>query len=90
MTELEEIKNFLDDSGKIKSWPSKYSKKVMVLEYLATKFEPGVDYTEKQVNEIINNWHKFNDYFILRRGLVDLKLLFRERDGSRYWRPGKN
>ena len=33
-----------------------------------------------------NDWTAFNDFFLLRRELVDNRLLARERDGSRYWR----
>ena len=60
-------------------------KKLAVLEYLAEKFDKDKDYTEKEVNHIIESWHTFGDYFLLRRGLVDYKLLCRTPDGSRYW-----
>lgn len=82
----DDIKNFLDKDGKIKVWPSKMIKKFGVLEYMAGKFEEGRDYKEKEVNEIIKNWHTFGDYFILRRGMVDYKLLNRTKDGARYWK----
>ena len=80
----EDITNFLDEEGKIKTWPSKMKKKIAVLGYLAEKFDQGKDYTEKEVNGIIEDWHTFGDYFLLRRELVDYKLLGRTRDGSRY------
>ncbi|MGN0145480.1 MAG: DUF2087 domain-containing protein, partial [Clostridium sp.] len=28
----------------------------------------------------------FNDYFLLRRGMIDYKFLGRMKDGSKYWR----
>ena len=55
----------------------------ILLEYLAKSFQPGIDYTEKQVNAILNRFHP--DIAGLRRDLVDAGLLSRERDGSRYW-----
>lgn len=79
------INAFLDDTGKIKQIPVPSRTKVPVLKYLAGKFEPGRDYSEKEVNRIIDAWHTFNDYFILRRLLVDHGLLGRVPDGSRYW-----
>ncbi len=82
----EDIKNFIDDEGKINTWPSKMAKKLAVLSYISEKFEVGREYTEKEVNEVINKWHTFGDYFILRRGLVDYQLLKRTRDGSKYWK----
>lgn len=79
------ISVFLDDAGKIKQIPVPNRTKVPVLQYLAGKFEPGRDYSEKEVNRIIDAWHTFNDYFTLRRLLVDYGLLGRIPDGTRYW-----
>ncbi|WP_461615616.1 DUF2087 domain-containing protein [Clostridium sp. Marseille-QA1073] len=83
------IERFLDDKGRIKIWPAKKELKVEILSYLASKFEYNYFYTEKEVNSIINEWHTFEDYFLLRRGLIDYKLLSREKDGSKYWREGE-
>lgn len=80
------IERFIDESGKIKTWPSKKDVKIEVLRYLSTKFEYDRFYSEKEVNEIINDWHNFNDYFLLRRGMIDCKFLFRTKDGAKYWK----
>jgi hypothetical protein len=87
---MENIKPFLDDSGKIMQMPSKRAKRLEVLQYLGTKFEPGKEYREKEVNAIIDMWHTFGDYFLLRRELVDAKILNRTRDGAKYWRDPKS
>ncbi len=84
-----DIKRFLDSSGKITQLPQKQSFRVAALIYLSEKFENNRDYTEKEVNEICEEWHTFGDYFLLRRELVDNGLLFRESNGSRYWRSDK-
>jgi hypothetical protein len=83
------IERFLDDKGRIKIWSAKKDLKVEILSYLASKFEYNYFYNEKEVNGIINEWHTFEDYFLLRRGLIDYKLLSREKDGSKYWREGE-
>lgn len=80
------IDGFLDEEGKIKQMPSKKEPRQAILAYLATKFADGVSYSEKEVNEIVSEWHTFNDYFLLRRELVDYKFLSRTRDGSKYWK----
>lgn len=80
------IENYLDDQGRIKQWPSKMNMKYKVLEYVLTKFADDIQYTEPQVNEILKQWHTFNDYFILRRGLIDAGYLKRHVDGSQYWK----
>ena len=83
---MEEIKNFLDDKGRVKIWPSKVAKKKAVLQYIAGKFQLGQEYTEKEVNALIDMWHTFEDRFILRRGMVDMRFLERTKDGAVYVR----
>ncbi len=80
------IDRFLDEDKKIKLWPGKREMKMEVLHYLSEKFETGVFYTEKEVNEIIKNWHTFGDFFLLRRELIEMKYLSRTRDGLQYWK----
>lgn len=82
----DDILKFLDDKDRIKIWPSKKEMKFEILSYLADKFECGRLYKEQEVNSIIENWHTFGDYFLLRRGLIDHCLLSRTRNGARYWR----
>ena len=57
----------------------------MALEFLAAKFEMGREYSEKEVNEILNQNHTFGDPALLRRELYMKKLLDRTPDGNRYW-----
>lgn len=83
---MEKIDRFIDIEGRIKIWPKKEEVKIEVLKYLATKFKYDYSYSEKEVNNIIINWHTFEDYFLLRRGLIDYKFLCRKKDGSEYWR----
>ena len=78
------LKSLLDGEGRIKVWPSKHARKDAAVRYLATKFEPGRIYTEKEVNEIIDRWHTFGDYFLLRRALIEMRLMVRDRRGSQY------
>ena len=80
------IDNFLDGEGKIKQIPSKQAMKDLLYRYLAEKFAYDIEYTEKEVNGIIDKWHTFNDYFILRRELIDGAWLMRLPDGSKYWK----
>jgi hypothetical protein len=81
-----DISRFLDDKNRIKIWPSKQEMKLKVLKHLAGKFEYGQYYNEREVNSIIEKWHTFGDYFLLRRGLIDHSFLSRTKNGARYWR----
>jgi hypothetical protein len=87
----EGLKGFLDKNYKLKSWPSRKhrEKQLLALEYLAAKFETGREYSEKEVNEILNQNHTFGDPAMLRRELFMKRLLDRTVDGSRYWLPVK-
>lgn len=80
------ISRFMDKDLKVKIWPAKIEMKKEVLRYISTKFENGRLYTEKEVNEIIESWHTFGDYFIIRRGLIDYHFMSRSKNGSRYWK----
>lgn len=79
------IRMFLDNNGKIAQLPAPNKTKITVLAYLAEKFDEDRVYNEKEVNEIINAWHTFEDYFILRRLLIEYKLLGRTTNGAEYW-----
>ena len=63
--------------------PSKLRKQFIVLSIIITQFEKGVSYTEKQVNNVLEQVHP--DYVSLRRGLIDFQLLERTKNGSSYW-----
>ncbi|MDD4124692.1 MAG: DUF2087 domain-containing protein [Eubacteriales bacterium] len=80
-----ELESFLDDEGRLKNYPAKRKYKLLSLFYIASKFEKGKIYTEKEVNKVINSWHVFNDWAMLRRDLYDKWFLGRESDGSAYW-----
>jgi hypothetical protein len=55
-----------------------------VLRYVVKAFEPGVRYSERQVNDILSRFHA--DTASLRRELVGAKLMQREGGGGAYWR----
>lgn len=66
------------------SIPSGDTSRRVVLERLAFEFEPGLRYSERQVNSILQLFNE--DYATLRRYLVDYGMLTRA-DGN-YWRSG--
>ncbi len=69
---------------KLKTFPPKAKKKVVILAAIAEKFERGRKYTEKEVNAIIKDI--FDDYVTIRRFLIMYGHLDRTRDGSEYWK----
>ncbi len=71
-------------NGKLNSIPVNRTKRLIVLDYLAGRFELGEVFSEKDVNETLRELHP--DVAALRRYLVDEGFLDR-RDGY-YWRIG--
>ncbi len=89
MYDENEAMKFLDEEGKIRVYPSKRKKQINVLGYLIEKFQENRDYTEQEINEVIGEFHTFNDVCYLRRELVDIGYLIRTRDCNKYWRNEK-
>jgi hypothetical protein len=81
-----ELRHFLDSEGRLRQWPGKLKKQLAAYAWLATLFEFGREYSEKEVSEVLRTAHTFEDWAILRRGLCDHRYLEREADGSRYRR----
>ena len=88
MDYITELQNYLDDQNRLKNWPSKRNKgrfQQLALEYLATKLEPDIYYSEREVNALLNHHHTFEDPALLRRELFDRGLLDRVKSGAAYW-----
>ncbi len=75
------FKTFLD-GDRIVQLPASEKKLLVIIKWLADKFEYGVRYPEKEVNEILTRHHP--DYALLRRELVDCHYMAREK--GIYWR----
>ncbi|MGI6167478.1 MAG: DUF2087 domain-containing protein [Eubacteriales bacterium] len=80
-----ELRKFLDGEGRLKIYLAKQKYKILSLFYLASKFQAGVIYTEKEVNQILNQWHTFGDWAMLRRELYDKGFLNRKSGCTAYW-----
>lgn len=81
--EREKVLKAYVEEGKIKTFPSKEKKKIIILQYIMEGFAPNREYTEKEVNEIIKN--KIEDFVTVRRYLIQYGFMDRRRDGSHYW-----
>ena len=77
------LRSFLRD-GKLTSIPVVRSKRLVVLDFLASLFEPGQAYPESEVNAKLAAYHP--DAAALRRYLVDEQFL--RRQDRFYWRSG--
>ncbi len=78
------LKAFMTSEGRIKAFPIQEKKFLVILRHVLRDFQPGIRYTEKQVNGILSRFSK--DTARLRRALVDYKFMAREGGGGKYWR----
>ena len=77
------LRAFVAD-GRLVAIPAAHGKRRVILEHIATAFEPGVRYPEREVDALLRTWHP--DHAALRRYLIDEGLL--TRDAGVYWRIG--
>lgn len=69
--------------GPLREWPRKAKARALVAGELIRRFQPGVNYSEAEINEVLEQaWH---DYAVIRRYMVDHGLLERTEDGRQYW-----
>ncbi|WP_096189467.1 DUF2087 domain-containing protein [Evansella halocellulosilytica] len=87
ITENEEQKildTYIEQStGKVKQFPAKEKRKIVILKYICSKLEKGRTYTEREINETIKQY--FDDYVTIRRYIIEYGFVDRHQDGSAYW-----
>ncbi len=78
------LRAFVGADGRWSRIPAKRSKRLVLLDVAAQRFEPGQTYSEAEVNALLRAFH--DDVAALRRYLVDEQFL--DREDGRYWRIG--
>jgi hypothetical protein len=74
------------DPLKLKNFPTKEKRKIVVLRKIATLFKIGNKYSEKEINEIIKP--VFADIATIRRYLIEYGFMERTTDCMEYWLKG--
>jgi hypothetical protein len=77
------IKNYMDESGALKSYPSKAKKKIIILEEIAKNFSKGKLYSEKEINRVLKRIYE--DHVTIRRALIEYGFIERTNDCKNYW-----
>ncbi|UCF09452.1 MAG: DUF2087 domain-containing protein [Candidatus Bipolaricaulota bacterium] len=80
------LQTFLD-GDRLRRLPAKRKKRMVVLEWLAERFEPARSYTESEVNAILSRHHP--DVATIRRELVWNEFMDRERSIYRRHPPSE-
>jgi biotin operon repressor len=76
------LKDFFHSDGSLRQLPMQRKKFLAVLKHIVKDIEPGREYTEKQINALLERRHP--DTASLRRGMIDFRLM--ERKSGVYWR----
>ncbi|MCZ7853162.1 DUF2087 domain-containing protein [Agrobacterium salinitolerans] len=75
-----------DAAGRMMQWPARRSHQELCLWYLWAKIPAGQSFSEREFNSFLDSLHLFGDAAMLRRDMVGLRLIRRNRDGSDYRR----
>jgi hypothetical protein len=70
------LERYMPD-GRLLQWPSRFKRQYIVIEAIARRFAPGLEYAEKEVDAILKEIYP-HDHCTLRRYLVDLRFIKRE------------
>jgi len=70
-------------NGVLMTMPSKQSAKLLVMAEIVNRFDEAKVYTEREINELLKP--VYADFALIRRYLIDFKLLSRSKDGKEYW-----
>lgn len=79
---LESNLDSLEEVQRLKEIPVSRKKRLVILKWLASKFEPGVEYSEQMMSEILSRY--YSNYATLQKELISYKLI-QQKDGI-YWR----
>ena len=86
---VEKVIRHFDDSGTMIRWPSKTNHQTLCLWVIWSRIPAEQRFSEMEINRFIIDSHSFGDHAILRRSLVDAKMLARTPDGKLYRRIEK-
>ena len=89
-SERKVLDNFVD-GNRLREIPVSYKKRLVILKWLTSFFEPGISYAESQVNAVLKLHH--HDCATLRREMIGCGMLSREsgvyrRRPESEWRMG--
>ncbi|TQN61008.1 DUF2087 domain-containing protein [Agrobacterium tumefaciens] len=75
-----------DGDGRLMQWPARRSQQELCLWYFWAKIPAGRSFSEREFSGFLDGLHLFRDAAMLRRDMVGLRLIRRNRDGSDYRR----
>ena len=77
------LSTYFDEVGKLKNYPAKEKRKIIVLSHISTLFKKGRFYSELEVNRTLKRIYE--DHVTLRRALIEYGFMDRVDGGKQYW-----
>lgn len=77
------IETYMDENGAIKQFPAREKKKIILLGEIIKNFKSDTEYTEMEVNRILQRIYSI-DYPTIRRALIEYGFMDRSNDCSIY------
>ncbi|RAN39481.1 MULTISPECIES: DUF2087 domain-containing protein [unclassified Hyphomonas] len=88
-TIVERALNLFDAQGRLTQWSSRRSMQELCLWALWARLPANSVLNDKQITALLDRLHLFEDAALIRRELVDFRLVSRKADGSDYRRTEK-
>lgn len=86
LAQVEKAARYFDRDGILESWPSRLALQTLCQWVFWSRLPRGEVFTERQISDLIGDWHAFGDHALIRRAMIDAKMLARTPDGREYRR----
>ena len=83
---IERAARYFDERGRWQSWPTKRGVRELCLWVIWARLPARQSWSEREISALIDEETLFRDAAQVRRSLVEMQLLTRDRDGSNYAR----
>lgn len=83
---IERVRRCFGADGKLSRWPAKREDQVLALWCLWARLPSRRDFTEQEISQVLRDLHDFGDHALLRRELVESRLVSRTPDCRAYRR----
>lgn len=86
LEQVAKVARYFDDGGILISWPSRFAHQTLSQWVFWSRIPRGEVFDERGISALIKGWHAFGDHAIIRRAMVDAKMLERNQNGREYRR----
>ena len=83
---IEKLLRHFDAAGRLMRWPGRASLQELSLWAFWSRLPPRTPLSDREISALLREWHDFGDHALLRRAMVDYRLVSRTVDGREYRR----